>query len=865
MEHLFFYPDEDALDEEALRVVECKELEGNVGNSPPLDHPVQWTTYEWLGFDHDRKPEPQAVGTFSEYASSRGWKLSPSGIDAATLTEWLEDPSQSRALHASLQDPSVTDAEVQRRFAAFIQSWLTFGLIEHVCQVSLKLSYLTRIDQNGVRIFDSRNLVYLLRAQKHIFDKLSKEGQNSRFEQAQLALNQHRRLVWEFGRYWQSLVYPNLSFARKRRIEDLPDHLRLWISSLKYILGLAVKMQDILLYVIDDVSAFERQIHVTHANPSWLVREDDDPRSDELACLIRAGFCRASCFGKLDSMSLTTQHWLKWWMVHASPDRFEDHSPCSRTTCQFERSPDFGPSHTETCAEASCPPNRPDFDDIAAAIEGGRIPLLQLEQAGKSSDLRLKVVSVQDLTTVRYYAFSHVWRYGLGSDTERGLPNCQVQSLWDIMCKPLFSADQEDATVRRSRSPLFWIDALCIPQSPELRQTAIRSINTIFRASEGVIVIDKIFLKLSGITPFEHRLWTWLESVLARVLFIILSDDIWILPGRYFIKDASQPTGQRQKRILRAYVKQEFPKCIHNPLSLVHTELTNGNRLRAGLLTQVLKESNEDKSEPVRLVRLTEEIEARATSRATDEAFILAAAHNMDLAQFVNEPTARRMQLFYESLGHVPTFWLFRGSPTIPHEPFTWAPVTLMSKHTLTVADYFASPDKLCRVTREGATATFAVATLEESTSLSWHSRDSNFSPLEVQLGPQTWHGKISDCVTRGTEKREKRYEALASSEGSQYDMVIFQHELDVGDLEYHRINCLLARFVDTTPPESMPEEVIVRCQVQAPAVFSTTHSEYSETPGKTLNSVYRPAQKLCIVGNARAWQDVTNCDWTEK
>jgi hypothetical protein len=44
---------------------------------------------------------------------------------------------------------------------------------------------------------------------------------------------------------------------------------------------------------------------------------------------------------------------------------------------------------------------------------------------------------------------------------------------------------------RKSGHILFWLDTLCMPRAPKLREAAIRQMNKVFELSDKVLVLDQ--------------------------------------------------------------------------------------------------------------------------------------------------------------------------------------------------------------------------------------------------------------------------------------------------------------------------------------------------------------------------------------
>lgn len=123
--------------------------------------------------------------------------------------------------------------------------------------------------------------------------------------------------------------------------------------------------------------------------------------------------------------------------------------------------------------------------------------------------ISLDVVPTKDLSEKDYIAISHVWRHGLGSTAEVGLPACQISFIESLLCKfehPTLIGDEQRVTL-----PMFWIDSLCIPSSPLHRKLAILGINAVFQDSP-VLVIDRSIVSM-------RQDETSIESLLAAIIY----------------------------------------------------------------------------------------------------------------------------------------------------------------------------------------------------------------------------------------------------------------------------------------------------------------------------------------------------------
>ena len=84
-----------------------------------------------------------------------------------------------------------------------------------------------------------------------------------------------------------------------------------------------------------------------------------------------------------------------------------------------------------------------------------------------------------------YIALSHVWADSLGSNTETGLPACQIRRLHRL------------AENRTESGAWFWIDGLCVPKQKPYQGKAIEFMYYTYQNATGVIVLDEGCRKLS--------------------------------------------------------------------------------------------------------------------------------------------------------------------------------------------------------------------------------------------------------------------------------------------------------------------------------------------------------------------------------
>ncbi|THV03516.1 hypothetical protein K435DRAFT_556933, partial [Dendrothele bispora CBS 962.96] len=159
----------------------------------------------------------------------------------------------------------------------------------------------------------------------------------------------------------------------------------------------------------------------------------------------------------------------------------------------------------------------PSLSDVCKFVADKKVPVIVFDGTN------IRVSTARDTP---YVAISHVWADGLGSTTEVGLPNCQVQRLARLAGQLVSSGG-------------FWQDGLCIPEEKESRNRAIALMAETYTSAEKVLVLDEgIRSSCQQSTPKEEcllriatsgwmqRIWTLQEGMLACELHFELQDNI---------------------------------------------------------------------------------------------------------------------------------------------------------------------------------------------------------------------------------------------------------------------------------------------------------------------------------------------------
>ncbi len=330
-------------------------------------------------------------------------------------------------------------------------------------------------------------------------------------------------------------------------------------------------------------------------------------------------------------------------LMDATDRNIESHTLCAADgkclSVNFQ-SLNVGPRHVvETC---SCQVIRPSSDKIRGILASSRIPLINL---GSLSTEMPECPVVEWDRQHSYIAFSHVWTDGLSSDSETGLPLCQLRNLREILLKV-------------ESSPLVWIDALCIPHKSTSRSHAIELMADVYKQSKAIIILDaglrsrrlgqgsstaELAVRLLT-CDWMHCLWTLLKILFSSRAYVAFQDGVFDL------------------QILRDNLKDvaRYPiECVGycTLLRLVRGDGTDG--LTIGI-TQRL-------------------IASRNSSRPDDETLAIAPLFNLKAADLIGHEGQSRMAQFWRLLHEVPRIVIFLTCPRLDIQGFTWAPLSLMS------------------------------------------------------------------------------------------------------------------------------------------------------------------------------------------
>ena len=318
---------------------------------------------------------------------------------------------------------------------------------------------------------------------------------------------------------------------------------------------------------------------------------------------------------------------------------------------------------------------------------------------GRGSPILLSVTSVSFLLSLIVWcsAFSIIvsGADGLGNPFHNALPSCQIRRLRDLaidLCSRF-------GLGKRKTKVALWIDTLCIPVAPELkeyRKLAIGLLARTYTEAMGVLVLDRELCRFEsseasvlelGIrvmcSGWLKRLWTLQEASLAGnaegtgTLYIQMADGPahWNRLTRCFEYKPSRPRPPSRKPSPLAVSVQE-----------AKTDLVYGMHLLVAMEDRL--PSVRDIQEPrfeTRFQKIMSAVQNRSTSKREDEPICTASLLGLDLRQILDaKDVDERMMKFYRLLHEIPTAIIFAefGVPgslsrNLTTAPYRWAPRSL--------------------------------------------------------------------------------------------------------------------------------------------------------------------------------------------
>ena len=570
-------------------------------------------------------------GNFSSYPESKGW-----------ITELL--------IWGYLSGRPRGDAE------SFLQSWLFFGVLCEVfgiMGIELDQGDFVRSDAQGKLWITTRALrdyITLWACRTPRVPPREYLGYESRIRAclATLALFFKRHVSFIGRMNFAGLVRPEigLSFG---------------------ILGSAL-----------DAATFQLVVEPWPTASGWIANAW--PPTESLRSHFRAnGRCIRAAARLEDACKLDTLYFLS---LLRQPITGVDHSGCDSEQCNAESidEDNYEPRHIAdlcTCNHISI-----DNDVVCSILKEGGIPVLLLNSPS-STDGSPLIISQAGADT-EYIAISHVWMDKMGNTRSNSLPSCLITHL----CTLVKRTAQLQGLGLNGRKLGFWMDTLCVPVSPELkdyRKKAIMQMRSTYQNAAVVLVLDSTLEQIKAAQDHEElglrlttsgwsrRLWTLQECAFARELCVCFLDGI---------VNISQTAGMEADTFALLTnlpgASMAFSNLRRDGWRPFHATRTLAF-IQAGHLPDMQFLPDGRSVSDIFAWHITA-LRDRNTSKASDEALCLATLMELDLRTLLETPDAERMKRLYSMLATVPPLLIFFHGRRMEEIGFRWAPQSFLGR-----------------------------------------------------------------------------------------------------------------------------------------------------------------------------------------
>ena len=444
------------------------------------------------------------------------------------------------------------------------------------------------------------------------------------------------------------------------------------VLTIDAILSIQVLGESFLNYAKTAIELLDDPQGVTPSRPLAAVKFAWSLRNPLQARMLRDGWCPSTTHmlrTLLDTTGLFVASRLKMFDSATKQDHRE--YQCTELQC-FANQVDeetYETKHVPGCR--GCGGHvEVDVQKVKEILKQGGIPLVSIthgeispRSGGSSSSI--PVIQLEVVTEMPYVALSHVWAQGLGNARANSLPVCQ---LWKIkqMAGQLGRADLvlAGSTVNRA----IWVDTLCIPVAPDLKQfrkLAINQLARTYQEADHVLVLETgLMNSLGSATSRASRL-----EICTRLLCSAWVRRLWTYQEAILSKNGSA-CDKLQLQFSDGPV--HFQSLLRSPRPLCHTESALHSLLAALPLTG---------NEAFRLSILARALKYRTTSRQEDEAICLSSVLELDMTKVTQLRTSQdRMVAFYSQIKTVPRSLIFRDMPRLDVDGYRWAPPSFLQQ-----------------------------------------------------------------------------------------------------------------------------------------------------------------------------------------
>ncbi|CAG7565978.1 unnamed protein product [Fusarium equiseti] len=595
MEHLIFKRTRIPDPEHPGKTIPWADAEEPIGFVEPMTL--------WLGFDHDSVP----FGDFETYPERSGYN-----------TKHLWNGYLGRC-HESFE--TLQDIEKGRRVAAFLQSWLSLGLVESVRSRKINTQYLTRQHTDGQTYINTRNLTFglylkVLVIQGSELDSALRKGQS-----ISNTIEVINRWITRFT-HWS---HPRFRQALDRAFPGFMDLIDDFTPSV-------VRLGE----AVDYTRAYALSNRHGTIVATWdLPINPHDARSNKLKSL---GWCPFQIQFAERTLNNST---LDWMCAVNFSQKEAGHEACTKKACARSDIDNKTYKQSHCCEHARCNKVKLDLDEIREIIDQGGYPVLSMEI--EEGNVKFATKACSSAKPINYIALSHVWADGIGGEAEYGLNRCQVERVHKL-CR----------SYNPNGNGWFWLDSLCIPSKNVGEETYMKSlvsIRDVYINATTVLVLDKrigdcyqsapeeILFANIYMSAWMQRMWAYEEAVLAKRLVFVLKDGFY--------------THERRHATMGNTVR-----IVWENLAVHLDRLRLQHRLTIGHIYQGFR--------------------FRLTNVPGEEFLSVSGMLNLDTSSLVNFKGEERVKRFWLLLGDVPDNLPLSTAPKLTDVGFRWAPKTMM-------------------------------------------------------------------------------------------------------------------------------------------------------------------------------------------
>lgn len=545
--------------------------------------------------------------------------------------------------------------------AAFLQTWLFFGLLSSCLQSKIVVSDFVRTDARGQAVITTANLQRYLESWKL---RAADETETEREEKYASVLRFTDEAL---------IVVDNFqTFANYARTQGRDEYEK-------------VQEQVFAIYILDSaITSANRKIY----RPGiWFGTIERSPNAGHMASLLEERLQQDNwCSHTIRTLKGHFDADLQAYAYAVGTVRSrQDHSNCTPSRCI---SNGVGARYTVKHRQESCHCDFevPAIEAIVSILKSGRIPVMTIVESPDQIG-GLQYIVEPSTPGLDYLAISHVWADGLGNPDGNVLPACQLAYIYSAIKKAL---DTETHVMQKYPEYLqqtkrnqygtvaIWFDTLCIPVGQEhqgLRDFSINEMNRIYKDASGVLVFDPDLqalhpeatkpewmtrLLLSG---WCGRLWTFQEGTVGASTYLVGAESAWDVQEMYLDRlGAPWPPPEPLQYVLEAALYTRFNRKIRlYPAHMRRWPEWAMQRMIAG-------------------------ISDRSTSRENDEAVVIGTFAGIDILPILSVSTPdERMVVLMRSLPSVPANILFAWGPRceVGIEKYgnshAWVPRTLLA------------------------------------------------------------------------------------------------------------------------------------------------------------------------------------------